>query len=225
MIVRLVLCFQFISFFCYGQVMRKTSEFDSICKFGKKYDEPQRKIILFPSINVSNEYKIEEIHVGVPETFNNDTSSNWWTYHYFYEAEIYDYNPPKDSTFIAKKNLLLYKLKDTFFMDLNGDKKLDYIHYPQFYKAIMLGWDSYDVFIKQENDYKIISIQGFITDIKFHDDGTLNTLETYQGSCCGANFCTFYKYKFDKNENELILIEKNEILLCQLTNWPHNIEK
>ena len=39
-------------------------EEDSICKFGKRYQEPERAKIHFPAIKVTDSYKINAIHLA-----------------------------------------------------------------------------------------------------------------------------------------------------------------
>lgn len=189
---------------------------DSICQYGKKYSRPDRITIDFPSTSVSNQFKIREIHKAIPESLNNENNKGWWLYNYFFVDELKDYDPKSDSTFTPKQDNFIYKLKDTYFLDINGDGRLDFIHYPKYYMAIMRDKDLYEIFIQNPDGYKWISFEGYIIDITFNEDKTLNSLNTYQPNCCDDNHHFFYWYTFDKSTNDLILTKTDTILTCQL---------
>lgn len=191
---------------------------DSICKYGKKYDKPERININFPEKKVSDDYKIKELHRAIPDSLDNEESPNWWYYNYYFGKDLLDYDPIGDSTFTPTQDKLLYKLKDTYFFDMNGDGLLDFIHYPKYYRALMIDSDSYEIFIQQRNGYKWIKFKGFIIDVAFNKDKTINKMTTFQGFCCDDNQATFYYYTFDKTTNELTLTRTEQILNCQLKN-------
>ena len=207
----------FIFHFCSGQTRIPYNKQDSVCKHGKKYAVPQRISINFPAKNVSDKYKIRELHKAIPDSLNNEGNSNSWLYDYYFGKNLLDYDPKTDSFFTPSQNKLLYKLKDTYFFDLNGDGLLDFIHYPKYYLAIMRDRDAYELFIKQKGgDYKWVTFRGYIIDIDLDKDGTLNKMTTYQGLCCDDNQGTFYYYTFDKLKEELIVTNTEQILTCQL---------
>ena len=190
---------------------------DSICKFGKRYDRPQRKSIDFPAKKVTDRYKIKALHHAVPDSLNNENSSKNWLYNYYFTDKVRDYDENGDSTFSPVTDNLMYKLKDTYFFDINGDGKLDFVHYPKYYRALMLDFDAYEMFLQiNDSAYKMITFHGFIIDINFNKDGSLNNMKTYQGPCCDDDHATFYSYIFDRNKNDLVLINKERILTCQL---------
>lgn len=205
-----------------GQTRLEYSQKDSICKHGKKYDKPERLSINFPFINVLSDYKEKELHKAIPDSFNNDDDwehpERWWYYHYYFGLEhLLDYDPLGDSVIELQNEPLFYILNETYFFDMNGDSLLDFIHYPKYYKVFQLDHDAYEIFIQKKNGaYKIISFRGFITDIVFNKDGTLNKMTTYQGPCCNDDQCTFYYYIFNKTLNELTISNTEQIFTCQL---------
>lgn len=170
----------------------------------------------FPSVKVTDDYKIKELHKAIPAPLSNDEDEKRWYYNYYFVAEISDYDPKGDSIFKPKADKLLYKLKDTYFFDINGDGLLDFIHYPKYYKSIMLDINAYEIFIQEKTGYKLLTFLGYITDIEFNKDGTLNKMKTYQTACCDNNWSTFYYYLFNKTTNELTETKKEKILDCQL---------
>lgn len=209
----------FSTYFCCGQTRISYNKDlqDSICKFGKKYDKPERITIKFPEKSVTDDYKIREIHKAIPDSLNNENNEKWWFYDYYFVSKLIDYDPIGDSTFTPKQDNFLYKLKDTYFFDINGDGLLDFIHYPKYYMAIMRNdIDAYELFLQTKTGYKWVTFRGYIIDITFHKDRTLDKMTTYQGPCCDDNQCTFYSYTFDKIKNDLILTTTEQIFTCQL---------
>lgn len=140
---------------------------DSICQLGKKYDTPERIKIRFPEIKVTDDFKINEIHKAIPDSLSNEENEKWWFYDYYFVSRLIDYDSKGDSTFTPTQDNFLYKLKDTYFFDINGDGVLDFIHYPQYYMAIMRDQDTYELFIQLKTGYKWITFSGFILDIVF----------------------------------------------------------
>jgi hypothetical protein len=215
----LLILFLFFSTLCWGQnrINQDKELQDSICQFGKKFDKPERIKINFSEIKVNDEHKIKEIHRAIPDSLKNEENEKWWFYNYFFESQLTDYDPIGDSTFIPNQDNFIYKLKDTYFFDINGDSLLDFIHYPKYYLTIMRNdIDAYEMFLQTKSGYKWLSFRGYIVDIIFHQDGTLDNLTTYQGPCCNDNQGTFYYYKFDKIKNELNLTTTEQILTCQI---------
>lgn len=158
----------FLSIAALGQERIPFKMHDSICKHGKKYTTPERITINFPAKNVSDEYKIKELHRAIPDSLNNENSKKWWFYQYYFIEKVLEYDDKADSLFNPQQDKLHYKLKDTHFFDINGDGLLDFIHYPKYYRAIMLDRDVYEIFIQQKNGYKWLSFKGFIMAIKFN---------------------------------------------------------
>jgi len=214
--------FTLLSFISFGQktlpvVLEYINNEDSICKSGKRYKEPQRITINFPAKNVTDKYKISELHKAIPDSLNDENNEKWWFYNYYFNTKVTDYEPKGDSVFTPAGDNLLYKLKDTYFFDINGDGLLDFIHYPEYYRALMADQDIYELFLQVKNGgYKWVTFRGFIVDIYFNTDRTLNKMKTYRGPCCDDNHATFFWYTFDKKSNDLILINKETILTCQL---------
>lgn len=213
--------FTLITYFSISQnrISSNKSIQDSICKYGEKFTLIDRYPISFPSLKVTKEYKIAEIHKALPDSLNDENKLGWWTYDYFFISKLTDFDTIKNETFTPKEDNFLYKLKDTYFFDINGDGLTDFIHYPLYYKAIMRdGFDEYDIFIKEKTyeTYKWINFRGYITNINFNSDGSLMNLTTFQNFCCDDNQCTFRYYEFDKQENDLILKNTKQILTCQL---------
>jgi hypothetical protein len=210
------------TFVCSGQTRLQWNKQDSICKYGIKYDEPNRVDIKFPLKKVSTDYKAIELHKAIPDSYNNEDDlehpERWWLYHYYFGLDhLLDYDPKADSVVQLPKKPLFYILNDTYFFDINGDGLLDFIHYPKYYMALMRDLDAYEIFIQQKSGgYKIISFRGFITDIEFNKDSTLNKMTTYQGPCCDDNQCTFYYYTFNKAVNDLTITKAEQIFTCQL---------
>ncbi len=199
---------------CWGQVdFNKIEKLnDSICNSLTKYEYPKRQAINFPSVDVSDKYKIKELHRAIPKPSRDDYDG---IYDYYFVSHLSDYNPITDSIFPVKSNVTSYKLKDTYFFDINGDGKLDFIHYPLYYKAIWFDRDVYDIFIQTENGYKRISFNGFIVDIKFNEKGVLSEMKTFQPECCASGFTMFFYYKFDAMKNELLNTKTEKVLNCQ----------
>ncbi|MES2689450.1 MAG: hypothetical protein V4658_03555 [Bacteroidota bacterium] len=205
----------FASGYLTAQSSQKTK--DSICRFGPKYDEPRRKAIPFPAAILTDEYKLKEIKRAVPDSLRDPNNPKHWYYVYFYETEILDFNPKNDSIFTPEADKLQYKLKDTYFFDINGDGLLDIIHYPTYYMAMMLkDFDHYVVFLQTKDGYEWVHFSGFITNIKFSKKGIIKSMDTYKGACCNNEQCTFYHYTFDKKKNDLLLKKREDILTCQL---------
>ena len=207
---------------------------DSICQFGKKYDYPKRLFLDSLAVKVSDEYKIQEIHRALPKPSEEDTTEEnlnrqafydfffdgfglKWTdedtmnyghfrtieeFENYTEYDDYCYNYP-------------YTLKDFYFFDFNGDNQLDFIQYPLFHNRTWYDHHFSLLFIQTENGYKELFIGGFIVDINFHKDGTLNEIKTFQPECCLSGRTYFYYYVFDKEENELTLVKKEKVLICQ----------
>ncbi len=227
MIIKFVLPFLLTySIATYSQPTALEKE-DSICKFGEKYIEPIKIEINFPSVINADKYKIKVIKTAIPKSFNvirdttNDSiglveNSRQLLYQYYFKMPIHDYNPKNDSYFTPKINTLKYKLKDMYVFDINGDGKLDLIHYPMYYRNVSTG-NFNDIFLKEGKSYKVIHFTGFITDIKFNNDKSIDSIETYVGPCCDDNHAFFYSYKFDRNKNDILLVKTIEILICQLT--------
>jgi hypothetical protein len=224
MVIRafIILSFFFGTFVCNGQKILRFNESDSICIYGKKYDEPKRLDINFPFKKVSNDYKKNELHRAIPDSFNNEDDwerpQRWWLYHYYFGLNhLLDYDPKADRIVHLPKEPLYYILNDTYFFDINGDGLLDFIHYPKYYMALMRDFDVYEIFIQQKSGtYKIISFKGFITEIEFNQDSTLNKMTTYEGPCCDDNQCTFYYYTFNKEVSDLTITKAETIFTCQL---------
>jgi hypothetical protein len=192
---------------------------DSICQFGKRYDKPERSDINFPEKQVSDEYKINEIHRAIPDSLSNEDSEKWWFYYYFFDSKVIDYEPLGDSIFTPVQDNFLYKLKDTYFFDINGDGLLDFIHYPKYYMKIARNdIDAYELFLQTKNGYEWVTFRGFITEIKFNKDGTLDSIITFQGSCCDDIQSFFYYYTFNKSENNLTLTKFERVFNCQFNN-------
>jgi hypothetical protein len=201
---------------CFGQIdfsnIKLIELKDSICQFGKKYERPQRRAIDFPSVEVSNDYKIQELRRAMPEPPEDEYDGS---YDYYFASQLTDYNPVTDSLFKPEGDHFLYKLKDTYFFDINGDNRLDFIHHPLYYKRIWFESDRYDIFIQIEDGYKRLSFNGFIFDISFNENGTLNELKTFQPECCASGFETFFYYSFDAIKNELLLTKTEDVWHCQ----------
>ena len=217
--ILLVTIYCFITIYSFGQtrISSKQNVQDSICKYGKKYEKPERKTINFPSKFVTDEYKIKEIHKAIPDSFASKENNLWWLYDYFFISKLVDYDPISDTTFTPKEDNFLYKLKDTYFFDINGDSLLDFIHYPKYYMTLMRNdIDAYELYLKLPDGYKLVTFRGYIIDIKYHNDGALAKMTTYQGPCCLDNQSTFYSYSFDRSKNELVLTKTEQILTCQL---------
>ena len=218
--VLLALLFSCSFIFSFGQTKRISWEpqiQDSICKYGRKYDRPERIDIYFPAKKVSKRYKIKELHKAIPDSLNNEDNDKWWYYDYYFVSKLLDYDPKRDRTFTPRQNNFRYKLKDTYFFDINGDGLLDFVHYPKYYMAIVREVDAYELFIQEKSGgYTWITFWGFIIDITFNKHGSLNRMKTYQGACCDDNQATFYSYTFDKSKNDLALTKREQILTCQL---------
>lgn len=222
----------FCTFVCKAQIMRYfTHEEDSICKYGKKYDIPIRLAVKFPLKKVSSKYKKKELHKAIPDTFKDDDDpkhperQRLYDY-YFRTSYLHDYDPKRKRDIILPKKPLFYFLRDTYFSDINGDGLLDFIHYPRYYGAIMRDVEHYDMFIQQKRgDYKYISFRGFIMNIEFNKDGTLNKMTTYLGPCCDDYHCTFYNYTFNKALNDLLITKSEDILKCQIKRDENNIQR
>lgn len=193
-----------------------TPKEDSLCMYGTKYDWPERRSIKFPAVNVANSYKIKEIHRALPDSLKNKDNRESWLYNYFFGTTLTDYSDKLKRTFIPKQNSFLYKLKDTYFFDINGDGRLDFIHYPKYYMAIMRDFDTYELYLNTADGYKIITFHGYIFGIDFDTDGSLRTMSTFQGPCCDDTHCRFMRYKFDKSSHTLTLVNTVEVLTCQL---------
>jgi hypothetical protein len=210
-----------ISIFSFGQKPTysqiKQTE-DSICKYGKKYVKPERTDIHFPEQKVSDDYKIQELHKAIPDFLNNEDNDKWWFYDYYFVSKLTDYDPIGDSTFTPPGDNFLYKLKDTYFLDFNGDGLLDFIHHPKYYMALMRNdIDAYEIFLKEKSGgYKWITFSGFIYEITFNKDNALQSMKTFQPHCCDDNHEKFYEYTFDKANNNLLLTKTVTILTCQL---------
>src|SRR5688572_29508708 len=128
--ILLSLLFSFWFLFSFGQMGRISEDVkvqDSICKYGKRYDNPQRIDIHFPAKKVSDSFKIREMHKAIPDSLNNEDNEKSWFYDYYFVRKLLDYDPKGDSTFTPKQDNFLYKLKDTYFFDINGDGLLDFI--------------------------------------------------------------------------------------------------
>jgi len=193
---------------------------DSVCRLGKKVLMPIRQDIHFPAKEVSDNYKIRELHLAIPDSLNNEDNPNYWFYNYYFISKITDYDPKRDSVYSPAGDNLRYKLKDTYFLDFNGDGLLDFIHYPKYYMALMRDIDAYEIFLKQKNGtYKWLSFMGYIYEITFNKDSTLNNFKTFLPHCCDDNHETFNEYKFDKKEDSLVLISSEKILSCQLIKY------
>jgi hypothetical protein len=207
---------------CWGQVdSRKIEKFnDSICNSLPKYEHPERRAIDFPAIAVSDKYKIKEVHRAMPTPPEDGYDG---VYDYYFTSPLGDYDPISDSIFTVESDVFLYKLKDTYFFDINGDGKLDFIHYPLYYKAIWFDYDVYDIFVKTKKGYKRIPFNGFIVDINFDEKGVLNEMKTFQPECCASGFAMFFYYKFDAIKNELLNTKTEKIWNCQFNS--DNINK
>jgi len=239
-----VLRFFLASFFliwvnlCFGQerwVLANIDEIrgveDSICQFGKKYDYPKRLFIDYLAVKVDDEYKIQAINRAMPQPFEEDTSDENLNELAFYDIffgglilEGYDtmnYGLPSFEEFDNYEEFeeyyrnFPYTLRDFYFFDVNGDNKLDFIQYPLFHNVMQTDSHWYILFLQTENGYKQLHFQGFIVDINFNDDGTLNEIKTFQPRCCDNNFTFFYYYTFDKEKNKLTLLKEEKILTCQ----------
>ena len=200
---------------CFGQIEQMEIfklDWDSICQSLPKYERPQRHKIDFPFVEVSDDYKIQEMHRAIPKPSEDDYDG---MYDYYFVASLLDYNPITDSVFRIGKNNIHYRLKDTYFFDINGDGKLDFIHHPLYYKRIWFDYDQHDIFIQIENGYKRLSFSGFIFDISFNENGTLNKIKTFQSECCASGYETFFYYDFDATKNELLLTKEENVWNCQ----------
>ncbi len=189
---------------------------DSLCTYGKKYVEPDRKDIAFPVKQISDDKKLAVFHKAFPDSFNNEGNDNWWYYQYYLgDIELLDYDPIGDSTFVIKDKQKQI-LKDTYFFDINGDGLLDFIHYPRYYKTLAYDSESYEIFIQQKRGFKMLHFVGYIIEIDFNKNGTLNKMTTFLPECCANNQCTFFYYTFDKKNNTLTLDRSETLLVCQL---------
>ena len=221
---------------CFGQerwVIANLDEIrqmdDSICQFGKKYDYPKRLFLDSIAVNVSENYKIQEINRAVPKPSEEDTTEENLNELYFYEMMFFDNLEWTDSITIDYRLLsskefenadeyyrnFPYTLRDFYFFDVNGDNKLDFIQYPLFHNVHWNDYHWYILFIQTENGYKRLWFYGFIVDINFKEDGTLNEIKTFQPECCLSGITYFYYYVFDKENNELTLLKKEKVLICQ----------
>jgi len=217
----LVIFFLFWINFCFGQTWH--TDFsgteirvvnDSICQFGKKYDYPKRLELDFLAVEVDDSYKIQELHRAVPQPLEDDKDEEA-IYDFLIVEPISDYDPINDSVFVPEGDNLLNKLKILYFFDTNGAGKLDFIHYPRYSNAIWFDHHWHFIFIQTENGYKRLHILGFIVDIKFNEDGTLNEIKTFQPECCISGFTEFFYYAFNKEKNELTLMETEKVFTCQ----------
>lgn len=190
---------------------------DSICKYGEqRHDRPKRLKINFPAKKVSDAYKIRELHRALPEEYRDEKHEYNYLYSYYFLNRIHDYDEVGDSMFYPKGDVLRYKLKDVYVLDINGDGLPDLLHYPKYYRAVMFDVEFYDVFIRNNNNtYKIVRFGGYITKAVFTDSGLLDTLETFRGPCCDDDHNFFYQYAFDRNKNDLVLIKADTVLTCQ----------
>jgi hypothetical protein len=184
--------------------------------YGATYDKPERLTIKFPAVKVSDTYKIKEIHRALPDSLKDKDSRESWLYDYFFRKTLTDFSPKLKRTYIPKQDPFLYKLKDTYFFDVNGDGRLDFIHYPKYYMAIMRDFDMYELYLKTSDGYKILSFQGYIYKIDFDKGGTLRSMSTFREPCCDESHCIFLNYEFDKTSNSLTLVNTIEVLTCQL---------
>ena len=204
---------------------------DSICKFGRKYEMPLRKSIAFPAGNYNDDYKLKELRKAVPLWwYLNEDSIEKGTvatgdrnllsriYQYYFLSDIVDFDERGDTTFYPEGDKVRYKLKGTYVFDINGDGLPDMIHYPKYYRRNFMDGDFYDIFLQQKDGtYKLLYFDGFICDINFNSDGTLNTIKTFSGSVYFENHnATFKWYTFDKIKNELILTKQEHLYKCQL---------
>jgi len=185
---------------------------DSICKFGEKYDYPKRLEIDFLSVEVDDNYKIRELHRAIPQS--DDYYDGPDLYYYFFIHKLTDYDPISDSLFMPEEDNFLYKLKDVYFFDINGDGKLDFIHYPRYYSILTFDNPLYFIFIQTENGYKRLNFTGSIADIKFDKNGILNEIKTFQ-LLYSDGLMIFIYYTFDADKNELLPQKSEKIWLCQ----------
>lgn len=214
----LIIALFFYSFYCDGQTLNLYDKHirDSLCTYGKKYTEPERKKIDFPAKQVSDDKKLAAFHKALPDSFNNEDNDNWWYYQYYLgEGRLLDYDPIGDSTFVIKDKQKQI-LQDTYFFDVNGDGLLDFIHYPKYYKALAHDLENYEIFIQQTDGFKMLRFSGYIIDIDYNKNGTLNKMTTFFPECCANDQCTFLYYIFDKQNNTLTLINSETLLVCQL---------
>ena len=206
---------------------------DSICQFGKKYDYPKRLFLDSLVVPVSEDYKIQEINRAVPRPCEEDTTQENIDELYFYELmsfdglsrtedrDTIDYRLPSIEEFKRYSEYekycfdYPYTLRDIYFFDVNGDGKLDFLQYPLFYNFFKFDTHFFYLFIQTENGYKRLRFNGFIVDIDFNEDGTLNEIKTFQPECCLDGRTAFLYYVFDKEKNELTFVKSEEIQICQ----------
>ena len=212
-----IFCIFFFSL-CSAQTGTKR---DSICKFGQKFNTPKRITISFPVKNVTDEYKLQQLHKAIPDSYNNEDDTlnpeHWWLYHYYFNTEpLVDYDSINDSLVTLPQERIFYILRDTYFFDANGDGLLDFIHYPKYYKKMQTDNEVYELFIQGRYGYKWTSFTGYIVNIEFNSDGTLNNLYTFEEPCCDGPTAYFYNYVFDKSSNTFKQTGKEKVLSCQL---------
>jgi hypothetical protein len=204
---------------------------DSICRFGKKYDFPERKTFTFPASDSSAAYKLHELKKAVPASWYVDPDSvpeNYVLtdernllsriYQYYFQSDILDFDEKGDSVYKPKVDAMQYKLKDTYVIDINGDGLPDLLHYPKYYRAFFMDADFYDIFLQQKDgSYKMLHFDGYICDISWNQDNTLNSLKTFSKSFYAENHnAAFLWYTFNKNTNQLVLDKEEEVFKCQL---------
>ena len=207
------------------------NEEDSVCQHGKKYTMPARKKIPFPAADSSAAYKLRELKKAVqtnwyiaPDSVENYTGtlsdqSNLRSrlYQYYFLSNLVDYDEKSDTVFSVKEDSILYKLKDTYVFDINGDGLPDMIHYPKYYRRYFMDGDFYDIIIQQKDGYKMLIFDGYIVDITFDSDQSLKSLKTFSTSVYAENHSVYFRwYTFDKTKNELVLTRQEDLYKCQL---------
>lgn len=194
----------------------RKSAIDSICAGGQKYDKPERTTVAFPAKEVSDAYKLKALHKALPDSLNNEENKLWWYYNYFFELPLTDYDPVGDSLTYPTVDAMKYKLDHTFFFDINGDGRLDFIHYTKYVRALALSRDGYELFLMNaDSTYTMVPFNGYITDYKFNRNGTLHSFTGYQAACCSDVNHIFYNYVFDRKKNTLVLVSTKTVLTCQ----------
>ncbi len=210
---------------------------DSTCRLAPKYHVPARHKIDFPAADSSDSYKLAELRKAVPERwyFNPDpmdttvalpSDSEWLLsriYTYYFVSHVIDFDEKGDTMFNPSVDSVLYKLKDTYVFDINGDGLPDMIHYPLYYRLTFMDGDFYDIFLKQKDgNYKLIHFDGYICDITFHPDHTLQSIKTFSESIYAENHeALFTWYSFDKKLDKLVVDKELPLLKCQLI-WDEN---
>jgi len=202
---------------------REEARRDSICRFGKKYEQPDRLAGYPVSIRTSDADKIRLIHEALPDCYNvepdtADEAQNlrWFVYQYYFVHPVTLYNAKHDKYVHPRVNTLKYKLKDILIADVNGDGLADIIHNPGFYCGISTDFQTFDVFINQGNHtYKMLHHAGYITAFHLNADSTLKSIEAFVTPCCDDDICRFVEYVFDKVKNDFTETD-NRIHDCQL---------